>query len=240
MATKLRTVFLKQECVTKSAFICLVLPGLIGAIVILCDGYKGSYLGPSAIIASYSFIVDIVFAYLAVSSLGREFQNRTINMIRVSDLSGLEVILRKLLSFLILSIVAATILVLELIFYKYSVQHVDFPLWDYIRKIYVDFLAYGAFIYMVSTLVILLLKNTLTAFVTVYFGVTGMTFFTLYLASLGATMTKMMTYVPFSFMRAVFTSGQQFFNLREAFVLFSWTLFLLLLTPAIYKKRAYV
>lgn len=240
MATKLRTVFLKQECVTKSAIICLVLPGLIGAIVILCDGYKGAYLGTSAIIASYSFIVDIVFAYLAVSSLGREFQNRTINMIRVSSLSGLEVILRKLVSFLILSLVAATILVLELIFYKYSVQHVDFPLWDFIGKIYVDFLAYGAFVYMVSTLVILLLKNTLTAFVTVYFGVTGMTFFTLYLASLGATMTKLMTYVPFSFMRAVFTSGQQFFNLREAFVLFAWTLSLLLLTPAIYKKRAYV
>ena len=54
-------------------------------------------------------MVDIVFAYLAVSSLGKEFQNRTINMIRVSDLSGREVILRKLLSFLILSIVAATI-----------------------------------------------------------------------------------------------------------------------------------
>lgn len=45
-----------------------------------------------------------------------------------------------------------------------------------------------------------------------------MTFFTLYLASLGDTMTKLMTYVPFSFMRAVFTSGQEFFNLREAFV----------------------
>ena len=44
MATRLKTVFLKQECVTKSAFICLVLLGLIGAIVILCDGYKGSYL----------------------------------------------------------------------------------------------------------------------------------------------------------------------------------------------------
>ena len=64
-------------------------------------------------------------------------------MIRVSDLSGREVILRKLLSFLILSIFAATILVLELIFYKYYVQHVDFPLWDYVRQIYVYFLAYG-------------------------------------------------------------------------------------------------
>lgn len=166
-------------------------------------------------------MVDIVFAYLAVSSLGKEFQNRTINMIRVSDLSGREVILRKLLSFLILSIVAATILVLELIFYKYSVQHVDFPLWVYVRQIYVYFLAYGTFIYMVSTLIILLLKNTLTAFVTVYLGVTGITFFTLYLASLGDTMTKLMTYVPFSFMRAVFTRGQQFFSLREAFVLFA-------------------
>ena len=85
MKSKLRTVFLKQECVTRSVFICLGLVALIGAIVILCDGYKGDYLGPSAIIASYSFIVDIVFAYLAVSSLGREFQNRTINMIRVSS-----------------------------------------------------------------------------------------------------------------------------------------------------------
>ena len=150
MKSKLRTVFLKQECVTRSVFICLGLVALIGAIVILCDGYKGAYLGPSAIIASYSFIVDIVFAYLAVSSLGREFQNRTINMIRVSSLSGCEVILRKLLSFLVLSIVAATILVLELAFYKYSVQHVDFPLWDYIRNIYIDFLLYGAFIYTVS------------------------------------------------------------------------------------------
>ena len=37
MATRLKTIFLKQECVTKSAFICLVLLGLIGAIVILCD-----------------------------------------------------------------------------------------------------------------------------------------------------------------------------------------------------------
>ena len=198
MKSKLRTVFLQQECVTRSVFICLGLVALIGAIVILCDGYRGDYLGPSAIVASYSFIVDIVFVYLAVSSLGREFQNRTINMIRVSSLSGCEVILRKLLSFLVLSIVAATILVLELV------------------------------------------KSTLTAFVMTYFGVTGMTFFTLYLASLGDTITKLMTYVPFSFMRAVFTSGQQFFSLREAFVLFAWTLVLLLFAPTIYEKRAYV
>ena len=88
MKNKLRTVFLKQECVTRSVFICLGLVALIGAIVIFCDGYRGDYLGPSAIVASYSFIVDIVFVYLAVSSLGREFQNRTINMIRVSSLSG--------------------------------------------------------------------------------------------------------------------------------------------------------
>lgn len=40
MATKLKTVFLKQECVIKSAFICLVLLGLIGAIIILCDSYR--------------------------------------------------------------------------------------------------------------------------------------------------------------------------------------------------------
>ena len=57
-------VFLKQECVTKSAFICLVLLGLIGAIVILCDGYKGSYLGLSAILASYSIMVWWILSLL--------------------------------------------------------------------------------------------------------------------------------------------------------------------------------
>ena len=64
MATRLKTVFLKQECVTKSAFICLVLLGLIGAIVILCDGYKGSYLGLSAILASYSIMVWWILSLL--------------------------------------------------------------------------------------------------------------------------------------------------------------------------------
>ncbi|MBS6973539.1 MAG: hypothetical protein KH144_06800 [Streptococcus salivarius] len=93
---------------------------------------------------------------------------------------------------------------------------------------------------MISSLLVLFVKNTLTAFVTAYFGVTGMTFFTLYLASLGDTMTKLMTYVPFSFMRAVFTSGQGFFNLRKAFVLFVWTTVLLLFMPTIYEKRAFV
>ncbi len=115
-------------------------------------------MGHQRLLPVIPFIVDIVFVYLAVSSLGREFQNRTINMIRVSSLSGREVILRKLLSFLVLSIVAATILVLELAFYKYSVQHVDFSLWDYIRDIYIDFLLYGAFIYMVSSLLVLFVK----------------------------------------------------------------------------------
>lgn len=64
MATRLKMVFLKQECVTKSAFICLVLLGLIGAIVILCDGYKGSYLGLSAILASYSIMVWWILSLL--------------------------------------------------------------------------------------------------------------------------------------------------------------------------------
>lgn len=43
MKSKLRTVFLQQECVTRSVFICLGLVALIGAIVILCDGYRGDY-----------------------------------------------------------------------------------------------------------------------------------------------------------------------------------------------------
>ena len=87
MKNKLRTVFLKQECVTRSVFICLGLVALIGAIVIFCDGYRGDYLGPSAIVASYSFIVDIVFVYLAVSSLGREFLRNLKNHLAILCLS---------------------------------------------------------------------------------------------------------------------------------------------------------
>ena len=93
---------------------------------------------------------------------------------------------------------------------------------------------------MISSLLVLFVKNTLTAFVTAYFGVTGLTFFTLYLASLGYTITKLMIFVLVSFMRPAFTSVQGSFNLREAFVLFVWTLVLLLFMPTIYEKRAFV
>ena len=48
------------------------------------------------------------------------------------------------------------------------------------------------------------------------------------------------SYTHLSFMRAVFTSGQQFFSLREALVLFAWTLVLLFFAPTIYEKRAFV
>ena len=62
MKSKWRTVFLKQECVTRSVFICSGLVALIGCNCnLMVMAIKGAYLGSSAIIASYSFIVDIVF-----------------------------------------------------------------------------------------------------------------------------------------------------------------------------------
>ena len=45
-------------------FMATRLLGLIGAIVILCDGYKGSYLGLSAILASYSIMVWWILSLL--------------------------------------------------------------------------------------------------------------------------------------------------------------------------------
>ncbi len=47
--------------------------------LILCDGYKGAYLGPSAIVPVVSFIVDICVLHLAVSSVLdiERFQNQT-------------------------------------------------------------------------------------------------------------------------------------------------------------------
>ena len=135
--------------------------------------------------------------------------------------------------------IVATILVLELAFISILCNMSIFPCGIISETSILIFYLWSLYLYD-FLLLVLFVKNTLTAFVTAYFGVTGMTFFTLYLASLGDTMTKLMTYVPFSFMRAVFTSGQEFFNLREAFVLFVWTLVLLLFMPTIYEKRAFV
>lgn len=240
MKSKLRTIFLKQDLCSRSVFVCLMLAGLIGAIVILCDGYSGDYLGPSAIVASYSFIADIVFAYLGVSSLGKDFQNRTINMIRVSRLGAWEVLVRKLLVFLLIALLAALILLAELAFYRYVVQHVSFDLWAYARSILSDYLVYGAFLFTLSSLLVLILKNSLTAFLSLYFGITAMTFLSLYLSQLGRFMDQLMANTPFSFMRAVFTSGSDFFSSYELGVLGIWSLIILGLTTLVYRKRGFV
>ena len=240
MRSKLRTIFLKQDLCSRSVLVSLALAGLIGVIVILCDGYSGDYLGPTAIVASYSFIADIVFAYLAVSSLGKDFHNRTINMIRVSPLGGCEVLVRKLLVFMVTALVTGGLLVAELAFYRYVVQHVSFDFWAYARSILIDYIAYGAFLFTLASLLVLLLKNTLTAFLATYFGITAMTFLTLYLSQLGGLMDSLMANMPFSFMRAVFTGGASFFNLHELLVLVIWTLAALLLTVLTYRKRGFV
>lgn len=240
MKTKLRTIFLKQDLFSKGVFVSLGLATLIGAIVILCDGYRGDYLGPSAIIASYSFIADITFAYLGVSSLGKDFQNRTINMIRVSKLSAIEVLLRKLLVFILVALLFAGLLVLELAFYRYGIQHVNFDVLPLARAILVDFMTYGAFLFTISSMLVLILKNTLTSFLTVYFGITAMTFLTLYLSQFGSFMLQVVRGIPFSFMRAVFTGGSTFFTLPELLVLLAWTLVSFLFASFLYQKRGFI
>ncbi len=240
MTKKWRTIFLRQELFSRNVFHCIAFAAAILAIVLFADGYSGTYLGQTVQIASYTFVSDFLLVFLAVSSLGKEFQNRTINMIRVSKLSTLEVLVRKWLCFVLVGIVMASVLVADLAFYRYVVRHVAFNFPQTALSVYVDFMVYASFVFVVASLVVLWLKNTLTSFLVVYFGTTALVYITLYLATLNDFMAKAMTYVPFYFMRGVFTSGTNFFDSKQVAVMLVWSLGLLLVALPIYKKRAFV
>ncbi|MDP5865715.1 hypothetical protein [Streptococcus mutans] len=239
MKTKQRSIFLKQELFSKSVIVFTVLTLLMGAIIIISDGYCHTHYGASGIVGSYRFLTDIMFVFLGVSSFGKEFQYRTINMIRVSKLSGIEVLVRKWVDFILLALISASFLLVELAIYKYGYCHVEVNLAAYAKHIYPDFAVYAAFIYVLSTLVVLLLKSTLTSFLTVYFGVRALSYLCVYLYSFGHIMSKIMENVPFIFMEGIFVSGRSF-SVHHLWVLLIWSIILLSLLPFVYKKRAFV
>ena len=240
MTKKWRMIFLRQELFSRSVFTCIAIAAAILGVVLLADGYSGTYLGQTAQITSYAFVSDFLLTFLAVSSLGKEFQNRTINMIRVSKLPALEVLVRKWICFILVGAVMASVLVVELAFYRYVVRHVVFDFPQTALSVYMDFVVYASFVFVTSTVVVLWVKNTLTSFLVVYFGTTALLYLTLYLASINDFMAKIMTYVPFNFMRGVFTSGSHFFDGKQIAVMLVWSLVLLLTALPIYKKRAFV
>ncbi|MGT2837552.1 hypothetical protein [Streptococcus macacae] len=122
----------------------MVLTLLMGALIIVADGYCRTHFGAGSLISSYSFVADIMFVFLGVSSFGKEFQYRTINMIRISHLSGFEVLVRKLLDFIFLALLSASFLLAELAIYKYGYHYSEVNLVTYLKHIYLDFAIYAS------------------------------------------------------------------------------------------------
>lgn len=239
MKTKLRLIFLRQELFTKGSFVLLAITLLAGGAIIFSDVYADTHMGAQAIVAAYTTLADIYLIYFSVVSFGKEFQYRTINMIRSSRLSGSEVIIRKVLDGVVLSVALATFLLGELALYKYVFHHPEVDFRHFAKFLYANFIIYGVFIYALANLVIFFVKNILGSFLSVYFGLPLLTFLTAYFHDFDNVFGKAMKYVPFEYVRGKFDHGLVYTS-HEFWVLLVWTVGLVALLPLVYKKKGFV
>ncbi len=228
-------VFFKRDLVNKTTLIYLILALLMGGAFIIGNEYMGGHFGAAGVIGGYKYIADIMLIYISGAIWGKEFQYRTINMVRISKRSPLEIILRKLTEMLVLALIVAGVLILELAFYSLfyhvylNAYQTAFDLGREAGSILRDTLVYTFFIYTLSSIVTLLFKNSMVSFFTVFFGQTALTWAMVFLSTFNKTLGNIFKYVPFAFSQGGFLDSA--YDTRMIWVILVWGAVLLAILP---------
>ncbi|WEV45339.1 ABC transporter permease [Streptococcaceae bacterium ESL0687] len=236
MANKFGTLFLKKDICKLSIPIFWMLSLISGFSIIYSREYLGGPFRVDNIYAMFSTFSIFLIIYLSVSLFGTEFQYKTINMIRISNRSPLEIILRKLTVMLIVSLVTSLIAYSEVLIQQLYYGHNEINLVNLLSRITSSYLFFGLFLFSIGTIVVLYLKNTLFSFI-----------FVLLFLRLGAMIVNILgnfselrsfiEYVPFTFAENAFSFAS--YTGKQALIMIIWSLILLAFTPILYKQRGY-
>ncbi|WEV60839.1 ABC transporter permease [Streptococcaceae bacterium ESL0729] len=237
MASKFETLFLRKDVCKLSIPIFWMLSLISGFGIIYSREYLGGPFRVDNIYAMFSTFSIFLILYLSVSLFGVEFQYKTINMIRISNRSPLEIILRKLAVMLIVSLVTSLIAYFEVLIQQLYYGHDEVNLVNLLGHITASYLIFGLFLFSIGTIVVLYLKNTLFSFIFVLLflriGVAIMNILGNF-----SELRSFIEYIPLTFAENAFSFAN--YTGKQALVMIVWSLILLAFTPLIYKKRGYV
>ncbi len=235
MKSKQKMLFFVQDTCKLSTLILLILSFLAGFSIIYARQNLGGPYRVENIYAMFSTISDFLLIFLAVNLLGKEFQSKAINMIRVSNRSDLEIIVRKLLvmvgSSVIIALVAFSQVVIE-----YYIYGTNLNLLSILGHIVISYVLYGIFLFDLGSILVLLIKNTLYSFIalllTLRLGVPVMNI----ISNIDAT-KALVEYIPLSFAENAFYFAN--YSSKQILIMICWEIALTVLLPIIFKRRGY-
>lgn len=235
MKSKQKMLFFVQDTCKLSTLILLILSFLAGFSIIYARQNLGGPYRVENIYAMFSTISDFLLIFLAVNLLGKEFQSKAINMIRVSNRSDLEIIVRKLLvmvgSSVIIALVAFSQVAIE-----YYIYGTNLNLLSLLGHLVISYVLYGIFLFDLGSILVLLIKNTLYSFIalllTLRLGVAVMNI----ISNIDAT-KALVEYIPLSFAENAFYFAN--YSSKQILIMICWEIALTVLLPIMFKQRGY-
>lgn len=235
MKNKQKMLFFVQDICKPSILVLLILSFLAGfSIIYARQNLEGTYRVEN-IYAMFSTISDFLLIFMAVNLLGKEFQSKAINMIRVSNRSDVEIIVRKLLVMIGASIIIALV-AFSKIAIEYYLYGTHLNLLKILGQLVSSYVLYGIFLFDLGSILVLLIKNTLYSFValllTLRIGVTIANI----LSNIDAT-KALVEYIPLSFAENAFYFAN--YSSKQILIMICWEIALTALLPMMFKQRGY-
>lgn len=235
MKNKQKMLFFVQDICKPSILVLLILSFLAGfSIIYARQNLEGTYRVEN-IYAMFSTISDFLLIFMAVNLLGKEFQSKAINMIRVSNRSDVEIIVRKLLVMIGASIIIALVAFCQIAI-EYYLYGTHLNLLKILGQLVSSYVLYGIFLFDLGSILVLLIKNTLYSFValllTLRIGVTIMNI----ISNIDATKV-LVEYIPLSFAENAFYFAN--YSSKQILIMICWEIALSVLLSIIFKQRGY-
>lgn len=229
--------FLKSVIVKSSVCIFLILSLFLSGGVIYSIENLGGPFQVENIYAVFSTVSNFLLIFAAINAFGREFRYKTINQIRISGRSSIDIIVRKLLAIEVLAVLTGMVSFAEVAFYKFYFNHPHIDLFEIFGNLISSYLVYTLFLFALGSVITLFLKNSLYSFIALFVTL-----------RIGATIMKgvnnfefmgnVTEYIPLSFVENAFSFAS--YTPEQYVVTTIWSVVLIALLPILYHKRGYV
>lgn len=236
MKYKYKIIFLKQDVFRLSTFIFWILSIISAGSIIFSIEYLGGNFSIHNVYAMFTTISEWLILFCAVNLFGREYQFKTINMIRVSNKNFTEILLRKWMIMMIICVLTAFISLIEVVAYAVIFGH-EIDLIQLTGRLLLAYCIYGGFVFLFATTLVTLIKNTLYTFIVTLVSLVFIPVIINIISIINISL-NISNFIPFCFMRNSFSFAC--FSRKQVAIMVVWSILLFVISNMLLKKKGYV
>lgn len=227
--------FVKKDAINIRTGILILSALLAGGTVMVANNVLEHQFSNNMIYYTYGYIAQYFLLYFSVSYWGIEFQKKTINMLITSGRSSISLYIAKMNAYIIHTLIFFVFAFLEVAIYVVAIGARD-SLFKIFSSLLVTYLAYGAFVFSCSSLLVIVTKKFVISLVGVWMLMSVFPAVSVLVQnySVGAYMRL----IPFSFIIEAFNFNC--FTREQIVITLIWIVVLFLGGIFIFKKRGRV